>query len=176
MNNIFSFDKPISIYRLIATWIVAEVALIKELNRSLDAPWEFTLVLTALTISMVVNALVTGLIVFKILKVFLEVKATMTSIEQSLGSTGGTKLRNVIFIITESGMALFAIQLVRVAITCLMQFRQYQPDSLKSFKNHVYLSYALTYVVCIHKMLNVIIRSVSFSIPFVFTDDIYCLV
>jgi hypothetical protein len=60
---------------------------------------------------MVVNTLVTGLIVFKILKVSLEVKAVTTSVERSLDTTGGTKLRHVIFIIIESGMALFAVQL-----------------------------------------------------------------
>jgi hypothetical protein len=40
-----------------------------------NAPWGNTLTLTGLAASMAVNALVTGLIVFKILKVFLEVKA-----------------------------------------------------------------------------------------------------
>ena len=64
---------------------------------------------------MVVNALATGLIVFKILEVFLEIKAT--SVEGMLGSSGSLKLRRIIFIIIESGMALFAIQLVRVVIT-----------------------------------------------------------
>ena len=56
-------------------------------------PWGNTLALTSLVASMVVNALVTGLIAFKILKVFLEVKPT--SVEQTLGSlnsTGGPKL------------------------------------------------------------------------------------
>jgi hypothetical protein len=46
--------------------------------------WGNTLGLTGLAASMVVNALVTGLIVFKVLRVFLEVKAT--SVEQTLGS------------------------------------------------------------------------------------------
>ena len=64
---------------------------------------------------MTVNALVTGLIVFRIFKVFREVKDVITSDEKSLGVTGGSKLRSIIFIITESGMTLFAIQLVRLA-------------------------------------------------------------
>ena len=64
---------------------------------------------------MAVNALMTAMIVIKILKVMLEVKpASLT-----LGSTGGNKLRHLIFIIIESGMALFAIQLVRVVLSCL---------------------------------------------------------
>ena len=74
---------------------------------------------TGVAVSITVNALVTGLIVFKILKVFLEVKANMTSIEQTLGSTGGTKLQHVLFIIIEPGMALFAIQLIRVMFSNL---------------------------------------------------------
>ena len=53
--------------------------------------WGSKLALTALIASMAVNALVTGLIVFKILKVFLEV-TEVTSVERTLGllsSTGG---------------------------------------------------------------------------------------
>ena len=69
---------------------------------------------------MAVNTLVTGLIVFKILKVFLEVKPT--SVERSLGSlgSGGTKLRHIIFIIIESGMVLFTIQLVRFVLSTML--------------------------------------------------------
>ena len=118
--------------------------------------------LTALVASMAVNTLVTGLIVFKILRVFWEVKAT--SIERtvgSLGSTGDTKLQHIIFIIIESGMALLAIQLVRVVIS--------SPglEALQGVNN-----IAHNIIVCIHQMLNVIIiRSVHFY--FCFTDEIY---
>ena len=97
---------------------------------------------------MAVNTLVTGLIVFKILMVFLEVKAAVSpvvsSVERTLGSTRGTKLRHIIFIIIESGMALFAIQLVRIL---LLAVQLYIPLQL---------------VLGIHQMFNVIIRSVSF--------------
>ena len=114
---------------------------------------------------MVVNAVVTGLIVFKILKVFLEVKAT--SVEQTLGSlssTGGPKLRHIIFIIIESGMALFAIQLARVVILSVTEF-QTGPASPS-------LINASAIVISIHQMLNVIIRSVHLYL-YCFTDDIY---
>jgi len=94
------------------------------------------------------NALVTGLIVFKILKVFLAVKAAVTSADRTLGSTGGNKLRDIIFVIVESGMALFAIQLVRVVLTCLPR----QPVQSTPVGN------GLNFVVAIHQMLNVIIR------------------
>ena len=107
---------------------------------------------------MTVNALVTGLIVFKILKVFLEVK--VTSVEQTLGSlssTGGTKLRHIIFIIIESGMALFAIQLVRVVITSIIE-RQ----AVQSLQTPLGLLIALDLVIVIHQILNVTIRSLHF--------------
>ena len=60
---------------------------------------------------MIVNALVSGLIVFKIFKVFQQVK--LTSDEKTLGSIGGRKLYSIMSIIIESGMILFSIQLVR---------------------------------------------------------------
>ena len=75
--------------------------------------WSATLVIAGLALSMTVNALVTGLIVFRIFKVFKEVK-TATADDQILGDTGGSTLQRVIFIIIESGMALFSIQLTRL--------------------------------------------------------------
>jgi hypothetical protein len=87
---------------------------------------------------MVVNAMMTTLIVFKILTVFLKVKST----------SGDTKLRSVVFIIIESGMALFAIQLVRVVLSCL----QLQTSTALAFN--------LT--IGINQMFNVIINICSF--------------
>ena len=98
---------------------------------------------------MAVNALITALIVFKILKVFLEASRT-------LGATGGTKLRHIIFIIIESGMALFAVQLVRVVLSCL-------PLNMSTT-----LAFSLT--IGINQMLNVIIISVHFFV-FNFTNN-----
>jgi hypothetical protein len=125
----------------------------------------FTLNLTGLAVSMAVNALMTGLIVFKILKVFLEFKPT--SVEQtlgSLGSTGGSKLRHIIFIIIESGMALFAIQLIRVVLSILVA-----QSVLTGLTGP---QVGMEIVIVIHQMLNVIIISVHFYF-FCFTDDIY---
>ena len=79
--------------------------------------WGNTLGLTGLTASMAVHTMVTGLIVFKILKVFLEVNPVLAELTSS--STGGAKLRHVIFVIIESGMALFAIQLFRLVLSLL---------------------------------------------------------
>ena len=119
--------------------------------------WGNMLAQTSFAASMVVNALVTGLIVFKILKVFLEVESTSSSAEQTLGSlnsTGGPKLRRIIFIIIESGMALFAIQLVHLVITILLL--------LEGSRTPLSLAITLDLVAPAHLMLNVIIRSVHF--------------
>ena len=93
---------------------------------------------------MAVNALVTGLIVFKILKVFLEVNPILA--ELTLDSTGSsTKLRHVIFVIIESGMTLFVIQLIRLVFWVLpMEWAIAVND----------------YGIVINQMFNVIIRSV----------------
>ena len=83
------------------------------------------MILTGLVTSMAVNGLGMGLIVFRIVKVFL-IKAT--TIERTLHSTGGTTLalqvQNIIFVIIELGMALFAIQLVRVLLVILPTVQQ----------------------------------------------------
>jgi hypothetical protein len=106
--------------------------------------WANILVLTSLTVSLTVNALVTGLIVFRIFKVFLEVRDV----------TGGRKLRSIIFIIIESAMTLFAIQLARIVITIIGAEEN-----------------ALALVAGIHEMLNVIISSVIATLYF--TDNVW---
>ena len=90
------------------------------------------------------NALVTGLIVFRIFKVFQEVKACTTD-DQLLGVTGGSTLRRVIFILTESGMVLFLIQLARLVVTLAYVLHQ-----LEAFSSSYHL------IVGIHEMLEVI--------------------
>ena len=113
-------------------------------------------VLTALTASMTVNALVTGLIVFKIFKVFREVRGTTTADEKCLGVRSGSKLRSAIFVIIESGMTLFAIQLLRVVFS-IVQFQNI-------FNNTADATFLL--ISNIHAMLNVIISSVILSLYF----------
>jgi hypothetical protein len=133
-----------------------------------DARWGNILTLTALTASMVVNALMTGLIVFKILRVFLGLKPT--SVERTLGSlssTGDSKLQHILFIIIESGMALFAIQLIRVVLSSLVS--QIASNDVTKPPGSVI---GMEFVIGIHEMFNVIIRPVHFYI-FCFTDDIY---
>jgi hypothetical protein len=101
---------------------------------------------------MAVNTLVTGLILFKIFKVFLEVKPT--SVERTLGSTRDTTLRHIIFVIIESGLALLAIQVVRIVLSELPV-----PQAPGT----------IDIVIGISQMFNVIIRSFHFYF-FRFTD------
>ena len=109
---------------------------------------------------MAVNALVTGLIVFKILKVYLEVnaQAASTSVKRNLGSTGGTPLRHIVFVIIESGMAFLTIQLARVVLVTLRL-------PVLSIND------VIAIVIAIHQMHIVIIRSHFYF--FCFTDSIY---
>ena len=104
------------------------------------AEWSNTLTIAGLALSMTVNTLVTGLIVFRIFKVFQEVK-TSTADVQMLGVTCGSTLQRVIFIMIESGMALFSIQLARLVVTIVTT------DAAKD---------AYFLVSGIHEMLNVI--------------------
>ena len=145
------------------------------------ALWGNTLVLTSLIASMTVNALVTGLIVFRIFKVFRGVKDITTSDEKSLGVTRGRKLRSVIFVITESGMALLVIQVARVVLVIIdlvdilwitkhivsiqsIQWLQSQLGKIDTWWLAVY-----DLIVPIHEMLNVI--SSSLMAILCFTDN-----
>ena len=147
-------------------WLVTIDATSIVQDQNLIASWGETTILTALSASIAVNFLVTGFILFRILKVFLEVKGTMTLVERTLGSTGSTnsKLRHVLFVIIESAMALFAIQLIRLVFSILTIATGSESSDLLVVR-------ALDYVIVIHQMLNVIIRSVHFY--FCFTDNIY---
>ena len=93
--------------------------------------------------SMTVNALVTSLIVFRIFKVFRQVKVA-SGPSRALNDAPGSRLGSIIFIVIESGMALFSIQLVRLVVVALQT-----PNA--------YVAYLL--VAPTHEILNVIIRS-----------------
>ena len=122
--------------------------------------WFANLYITNLALSMAVNTLVTGLIVFRILKVTVGVKPT--SVERTLGSMGN-KFRHIIFIIIESAMALFAIQLVRAVLA-------YMPVNVAQLP---FVQAGEDIVIVINQMLNVIIiRFVHFYF-FYFADYIY---
>ncbi|KAF8797791.1 hypothetical protein BYT27DRAFT_7343968 [Phlegmacium glaucopus] len=76
--------------------------------------WGGWLHAASIAMSMTVNALVTGLIIFKIFNVYREVKSV--SDDQTSGATGGSNIRSVIFVLIESGMILFSIQLARLVV------------------------------------------------------------
>ena len=100
---------------------------------------------------MVVNTLVTGMIVFRILKVTAGVKPT--SVELTLGSTKGNKFRHIMFIVIESCMALLAIQLVRLVLSSI---------SVPAVQE-LLIGVAYDIVAAINQMFNVIIiRSAHF--------------
>ena len=146
-------------FRLLATYLAADGANI-YVNNQLDlTPWGQAVTTTSFVLSMAVSTLVTGLIVFKILKVFLEVKAASNSVNRttSLGSSsscstaGGNKLQHVVFVIIESGMALFIIQLIRVVFV-----------SLEAPSN------VFNILIAINNMFNVSSTSSSYKICFIF--------
>jgi anaerobic C4-dicarboxylate transporter len=118
-------------------WIASACPVFVVQGRLHTPTWSNILTLASLAASMTVNALVTGLIVFRIFKVFREVK----------DDTGGRKLRSIIFIIIESGMALFAIQLARLVVAATGERTNAELDI-----------YPL--IAGIHEMLNVVISSV----------------
>ena len=97
----------------LAIWIMGGTAPLSAVQAQYYSPRSNTLAIAGLPLSMTVNALVTGLIVFKIFKVFKEVK-TGTADDESFGVTGGNTFQRVIFIIIESAMVLFSIQLTRL--------------------------------------------------------------
>ena len=126
------------------------VAPLSFVQGQLYAPeWDGTLSITGLALSMTVNALVTGLIVFRILKVFRAVETTVD--DHILGDTGRITLWKIIFILIESGIVLFSVQLARLLVLL--------PNvaSIASID-------AFQLIFPLHEMLNVIIRSVIFSL------------
>jgi hypothetical protein len=118
-------------------WIAAVCPLFIAQGQIDTTTWSYILILASLAASMTVNALVTGLIVFRIFMVFREVKDV----------TGGGNFRSIIFIIIESGMALFAIQLVRLVIGATGERTNAEVDIYQLIAG-------------IHEMLNVVISSV----------------
>ena len=120
--------------------------------------WFATLYTTSFAASMAVNTLMTGLIVFRILKgTVLFGKPTLVERTLGLGSTRSdnnnngnntNKYRRTIFVIIESAMALFAIQLVRIVLN-------YTPVPVGA--QEVLMLGIQDIVVVFNQMLNVII-------------------
>ena len=129
-----------------ATWLAKAISG-NAINNNGASYWPNTVGITGLAASMAVNALMTGMIVFKILKA---TGVKPTSVERTLGSTEDNKFRHIIFIIIESGMALFAIQLVRFVLQFIISLPLDSEQQLR-------LDVAIDFVTVINQMLNVII-------------------
>ena len=67
--------------------------------------------------SLAVNAVVTGLILFRIVKVYWRVEPVLY--EKFLDATGESKFRSIALALVESAMALFALQVVLVVCSIL---------------------------------------------------------
>ena len=137
----------------LATWLASATAF----AQSYPNIWVVPVNLTGLAASMTVNALVTGLIVLRIFKVFQQVKPT--SNEQTLGATGGRKLYSIMSVIIESGMVLFCIQLFRLVTLKVT-------DASGNTSNASY--YAFQFIIPVHEIINVIIRWLVMSTPYLF--------
>ena len=107
--------------------------------------------LISIALSLTVNAIATTLIVLRIIRVYWDAKRTLE--DKSLSISGGSKLQSVIFVIIESGMALFAVQLFRLCNTVLGN-----PNC--------------RFIIGINQMLNVIMDFFWLSFFFVFADSI----
>ena len=146
----------------VAMWVAPNGSYFIVQNEVSENVWGLRLALASLITSMTVNALVTGLIVFKIFKVFRKVKSVTTLEDKSWGITqADDKLRSVTFIIIESGMALFAIQLARVVITATVTALETQVSAT---------FYAFELIVAIHEMVNVIISTVIVTLCLLITS------
>ena len=114
-------------------------------GKILESFWGANLVLAGLVITMTVNALATGLIVFRIFVVFREIR--VASDDQVSGATHGTKLRSIIFVLIESGLLLLSIQLARLVVTIFLNSGNGVDSDSES---------AFALIVYIHQQLNVI--------------------
>ncbi|KAF8811291.1 hypothetical protein BYT27DRAFT_7336320 [Phlegmacium glaucopus] len=105
----------ISAFVFLAMWLadIGSVHIVSD--QILEPKWVVWLGVACFPMSMTVHALVTGLIVWKIFKVYREVKSAESD-DQTLGVS---KIRTVIFVLIESGMMLFSIQLARLVVFIL---------------------------------------------------------
>jgi len=154
-NNIRIIIIPsILAFTFLVIWITEGTAPVKTTveYQVIFSLWAETLVTTSLAMSLIVNALVTALIVFRIVKSFRDVNSTGTTQSRSTP-------QRVIGIIIESGMTLFAIQLARLVISILLMFMD----------DRVYSAFIFS--VFIHQMINgitptIIVVRVSMGLSF----------
>jgi hypothetical protein len=95
-----------------AIWLasIGSASVVK--NQLENASWGWVLLSTGFSLSLAVNAIVTGLILFRIVKVYWEVEPVLY--QKMLGATGGSRFRSIILVLIESAFALFAVQVILV--------------------------------------------------------------
>ena len=144
LSSYFSYSLADFYLLVLAIWIVGSTAsLCVGKGQTPVSHWGNPLTTTGLAMSMIVNAIATSLVVFRIFKVFRAVK--LTPEERISDVTRRSPLRPLMFVLIESGMLLFSIQLVRLVVGSISAPR----DAIDAY----------TIIVSIHAMLNVIIRS-----------------
>ncbi|KAF8804520.1 hypothetical protein BYT27DRAFT_7340124 [Phlegmacium glaucopus] len=107
----------ILIFAFLPIWlsIVGSVYIANNQLATAKQDWAYKVVPTCLGMSLTVNALVTGLIAFRIVKVYCQVKPILYG--KMLGTSSECRLRSIVFIVIESAMVLFAFQVVWVVCT-----------------------------------------------------------
>ncbi|KAF8801566.1 hypothetical protein BYT27DRAFT_7198099 [Phlegmacium glaucopus] len=125
-------------FAFLPTWLstVASVYIANNQLATTKQDWAYKVVPTCVGMSLTVNALVTGLIAFRIVRVYCQVKPTLYG--KMSGTISECRLRSIVFIVIESAMALFAFQLVWVVCTIV------KADAA---------SYVLNVIVGTHQML-----------------------
>jgi hypothetical protein len=124
-----------------------------SLGEIINPKWSNTATTISIAVSLAVNALVTTLIAFRIFEVY---RATKPVDGQT--PVGGSRLRSIMFIIIESGLALFSIQVARLVTATVVTDASYIADQ---------------WILPIYQMFNVIIRR-SLSL-LIFTHNVSML-
>ena len=140
------------LFFLTAIWLtsigsesVSDNQLVVNLN------WGWALISTSFGMSLAVNAVVTSLILFRIIKVYWGIEPVLY--EKFLYATGGSKFRSIALALTESAMALFALQVVLVVCSGVATWPANEVGNL---------------TIGVHQMLLV---SPNFKSSYFFTDN-----
>ena len=112
-SNYFPF-KVSNLLLLIALWLATSGIAYRDLGQLSNAFWKDAVIRASLAISLTLYTLVTGLIVFKIFRVY---QNTMPLYDQNRAFSGRSKLLPVIFVLIESDMAMFVIELIRLVVS-----------------------------------------------------------
>ena len=92
---------------------MASVVSVSKQPINVDGGW--ILIATSLGMTLVVNVIVTGLILFRIIKVLLEVEPIWYKKLDAM--SGGRKIRSFVWVFIESAVVLFIVQAVLVVST-----------------------------------------------------------